>query len=92
MESLGLRQYVHKYDFGMQDYYWLLRYQEEIKNLTDSEWRTKNPAEAYKTERKVREGVHTMAREFEAKQFRYLLRVTIQCKDGSLGKVEWNSH
>jgi len=56
MESVGLRQYVHKYDFGMQDYYWLLRYQEEIKNLTDSEWRTKNPAEAYKTERKVREG------------------------------------
>ncbi len=35
MESLGLRQYVHKYDFGMQDYYWMLRYQEEIKNLQD---------------------------------------------------------
>ena len=26
MESQGLRQYVHKYDFGMQDYYWMLRY------------------------------------------------------------------
>ena len=39
LESLGVRQYVHKYDFGMQDYYWLLRYKDVIDNLNNHEWR-----------------------------------------------------
>ena len=33
LESLGIRQFHHKFDFGMQEYYYLLRYQEELRNL-----------------------------------------------------------
>ena len=30
MEGLGLRQYVHKYDLGMQDYYFMNRFEKQI--------------------------------------------------------------
>ena len=26
MESVGVRQFIHKYDMGMQDHYYFLRY------------------------------------------------------------------
>ena len=92
MESVGVRQFIHKYDMGMQDHYYFLRYQDDIRRLHDSEWARANPKEYYATERRVRDGVHALKREMLMKQFRWSLRVTLQMKDGVLGKFDWDAN
>ena len=42
-------------------------------------------------ERRLREGIHTLKNEMTAKQFRYLVRVTLQIKDEGIGKIEHRS-
>ena len=45
----------------------MLRYQNEIRNVNDQEWREQNPEECYLTERKLREGVHSLRKEMQIK-------------------------
>jgi hypothetical protein len=47
----------------MQDYYFMLRFQDELRNLVNDEWCEQNPEECYLAERRVREGVHTLRKE-----------------------------
>ena len=89
MEQSGIRQYLHKFDLGMQDFYYMNRYFDEIVKLNDEEWCQNNNAEAYKLNRVVKEGWLQMRNEMLAKQFRYLFRVTLQFKSESLGTFKW---
>ena len=89
LESNGLRQYVHKFELGMQPYYYQQRYEKELRQLVDGEWRAQNPMGIYETERVVREGWHKMRTEIMAKQFRYLLRVTLQLKQNCIGEIDY---
>lgn len=77
LEKYGVRQYAHKYDLGMQDYYFNRRYGDLIEKRNDPEWCEENPVEHYENERTLREGMLTMRNEIQAKQFRYLFRVTL---------------
>ena len=87
LEQDGLRQYIHKFDLGMQDYYYTNRFENEIAKLVQPNYREEEPQEYYKLERTVRDGWHQMKTEMFAKQFRYLLRVTLQIKDNGIGEV-----
>lgn len=78
LESAGIRQYVHKFDQGMQEFYYYEKYGEAIGKCNDPVWKQENPEEAYKLEREFTEGYHIMRKENLKKQFRYLLRVTLQ--------------
>ena len=75
----------------MQDYYYNLRYENHFKKLNDLEWLSKNTEEAYFMEREIKEGWLQMKNEMLQKQFRHILRVTLQFKDESLGSFEWSA-
>ena len=77
VEQFGIRQYFHKFDLGMQDYYYMNRYKDGFIKLQDDEWVHSHPDEAYLINREVKEGWYKMRQEMLAKQFRYLLRVTL---------------
>ena len=46
LEEQGLRQYIHKYDLGMEDYYFNQRFMSELQLLADEEWRVENPGKS----------------------------------------------
>ena len=92
LEPAGLRQYVHKFDLGYQDYYYASRYFKELCKLNDPQFQMEEPGEYYKSERIVRDGWHQLKQEMLAKQFRFMLRVTLQIKDNGIGEVEYNSN
>ena len=91
LESKGIRQFHHKYDFGMQDYYFMLRFQDELVKLTDQNWREENPEESYLTDRRIREGIHLLRKEMLSKQFRFLIRVILQIKNDGVGNFEYDA-
>ena len=55
--------------------------------MEDEEWAKKNWEEAYWMKREIEEGHLKLKKEFLSHNFRYLLRVTLQMKDGSLGAI-----
>lgn len=61
----------------MQDYYYMDRYRSCFTKLQDDEWVDSHPDEAYLINREIKEGWYKMRQEMLAKQFRYLLRVTL---------------
>ena len=89
LESKGVRAYTHKFELGMQQYYYLTKYEEDFAKLADVEWRTNNPKETYTLERKTREGFLKMRNEYMIKDMRFILRVTLQLYDNSIGQIEW---
>ena len=60
LESKGLRQYVHKYELGYQDYYFRTKYAKELALTVNAQWRADNPQEVMDVERTIREGIHKM--------------------------------
>ena len=63
MEAKGIRQYVHKYHQGMQDFYYLKRYEQEIKNLSDELWVRDNAELAKKLDKEVQNGYYKLRNE-----------------------------
>ena len=60
LEPEGLRQYIHKWDLGYQDYYYYSRFEDELKKLEDLNFQREEPTEFYKAERTIRDGWHKM--------------------------------
>ena len=77
LEPEGLRQFIHKWDLGYQDYYFYSRFEEELEKLGDLDFQRDEPAEYYRLERVVRDGWHEMKNEMMAKKFRYMVHVTL---------------
>ena len=67
LEPYGLRQYIHKWDLGYQDYYYFARFEDELNKLSDMDFQREEPAEFYKAERKIRDGWHQMKNEMLSK-------------------------
>ncbi len=65
------------------------RYSAQILKLADPDFTLNNPDEAYLLNREVKEGWLKIRKEMLAKQFRYLLRVTLQFKNESLGTIKY---
>lgn len=38
LEKYGIRQFVHKYDIGMQDYFYVRRFKEHLDKRMDADW------------------------------------------------------
>ena len=43
LEQQGLRQYIHKFDLGMQEYYYNVRFRSQLEKLVNEDWRAQNP-------------------------------------------------
>ena len=83
-EPKGLRIFVHKYNLGMQDYYYQKLHSDLIASCTKEAF-TKDYESAYLSENEMRVKSYELKKDMESKTHRYVLRVTVQMLDNSIG-------
>lgn len=85
-EAHGMRQYMHKYNMGLQDYY----HNRETKDTKSQLVAEGDLQKAYLTERALRERARSLDKEMGEKTFRFVLRVSLQLLDGSVGQISYD--
>jgi hypothetical protein len=87
MEAQGIRAFVHKYHLGLQPYYYKLAHEKMLSKYNEATAK-KDPSGFYLNAMELKKAVHSQRQAMMHNSFQMCLRVTMQLKQGSFGKIE----
>lgn len=87
-EKRGIRTFVHKFNLGMQDFYFQKLYGDMLESSSKEAF-MKDYEKAYLNDVEMRDKGRQMKKDYSEKGFRFVLRITIQMLDNSLGDYKY---